>query len=640
MTTSASSVGSHSNPLLPSAAAPTGETALPPALLRVAQTVSGRLRLRRIVFCGAWGLFAGAGASLAAVAFLRLRVWEMPDNASDLLFLIPPLAGLVLGTAWGATWRITPLAALRFADLRLGLHERLSTAGAACLSPAAFGDKDFAARQQTDATTHAQNADIRHIVPLRPLPRIAFWAMGAVLAAFSVWFLPTLPLFQSEKTRSEHQAVKQEGERLVRLAKALDKEAGKKKLPEAHKAALQMAALGKQLQKGKMDKQKALIKVAKLTSAMKQAQQSLASQTGVPKSLPGAGKDLARALASAQAAPKQNDKPDSKTGLNAPPPGSDKAGKQAATTPAGAQAAQKMQQSLAQNNPPSLAEQLGKMADDAAQGKPGDKAGQNEMGRQVSALADALKNTSLASASAPLKEAADAIKKGDMAMAAQKLREAAKKIGEAQSKSDDSAAMEKMAQALGQSGTGEEGQEGAQMAGTGEGEGEGDAFGKNGVKKGRGKGKGLGNGEDLVMGGDGEGENSGNSIGSGVGKLGGKKPPVGKAGKYLDAKYAPKENATLKRKTETHEVKDDQFSRLYVPGPNSTKLTGKRGEKGKETTSFFRGAPDKASASVPYYEVYGRYAPAVEAAQSRDDIPQAYKKQVKNYFDALRPEKK
>ena len=352
-------------------ASPAG--ALPLHLQRVAATVASRLRLRRVLLCAGWGFGIGSGVSLLAVAALRLRLWAMPDEASPLLFLLAPAFGLFLGAAWGAAWRITPLAALRYADLRLGLQERLSTAAAAYLSPASWTNPDWADRQKQDAQTAAASADVKSVVSLRPLPRPVPASLGVFAAAFLLWFLPTLPLFQSAQTRAEHKAVQAQGERLVRLAKALDKEAGKKNLPEAKKAALQIAALGKQLQKSSMTKQKALMKVAKLTAAMKQAQMSLAAQTGVPKSLPGAGKDLAQALANAQATPKQNDK-DGKVGLNAPPPGADsKAGANAKTSVAGAQNAQKMQQALAQNNPLSLAEQLGKMASDAEQGNPATK---------------------------------------------------------------------------------------------------------------------------------------------------------------------------------------------------------------------------------------------------------------------------
>jgi hypothetical protein len=42
---------------------------------------------------------------------------------------------------------------------------------------------------------------------------------------------------------------------------------------------------------------------------------------------------------------------------------------------------------------------------------------------------------------------------------------------------------------------------------------------------------------------------------------------------------------------------------------------------------------------VPYYEVYSQYAPAAESAMNREDIPAGYKKQVRTYFDALKPGK-
>ena len=87
--------------------------------------------------------------------------------------------------------------------------------------------------------------------------------------------------------------------------------------------------------------------------------------------------------------------------------------------------------------------------------------------------------------------------------------------------------------------------------------------------------------------------------------------------------------------------RDDKYARLYTPDGKTpdTRVTGKRGDKGRETLSFTRGAPDRAaSANTPYYEAYSRYAPAAESALNRDDIPATYKKQVKDYFDSLRPE--
>jgi hypothetical protein len=108
---------------------------------------------------------------------------------------------------------------------------------------------------------------------------------------------------------------------------------------------------------------------------------------------------------------------------------------------------------------------------------------------------------------------------------------------------------------------------------------------------------------------------------------------------YQDANSAPANNKNLNLATQNANVKDDQFNRLYAPDGkmNNTRVTGKRGDKGKETVQFIKGAPDKADAKVPYYEVFGNYAPAAESAMNREDIPSNYKKQVKDYFDAIRP---
>jgi len=124
--------------------------------------------------------------------------------------------------------------------------------------------------------------------------------------------------------------------------------------------------------------------------------------------------------------------------------------------------------------------------------------------------------------------------------------------------------------------------------------------------------------------------------------LGGKKPATEKWSLYQDARNAPAGNKNLNHPMQTNEVRNDNFGRLYAPDGKmaNTRVKGKRGEKGKETISYFRGAPDKANAKVPYYEVYGQYAPAAESALNREDIPSSYKKQVKDYFDALNPGKR
>jgi hypothetical protein len=65
-------------------------------------------------------------------------------------------------------------------------------------------------------------------------------------------------------------------------------------------------------------------------------------------------------------------------------------------------------------------------------------------------------------------------------------------------------------------------------------------------------------------------------------------------------------------------------------------VRGKKGA-GKSDYSQVRGAPERSGASRPYYEVYSSYQRAAEEALSREEVPPAYKKHVRDYFDSLRP---
>ncbi len=275
-----------------------------------------------------------------------------------------------------------------------------------------------------------------------------------------------------------------------------------------------------------------------------------------------------------------------------------------------------------------------------ARGEPEEAKTKQALADQLDALSKSLKGTSLEKVSPDLAEAAKALRSGDAAKAAEKLREAARKAAEAGAKSEDAQALAQMAQALQGSPDGDGTEQeisGEQMAQGAAGENIGDAFNGDGSRKGDKAGKGPGDGKLGRNGnGDGEGKEPGNGIGSGAGKVGGERI-VGNRSDYTDSRTAPAGNKDLNRKMQKTPVTSDKGFRLTVPTGNTTKVAGKRGEKGREMVSYTRGAPDKATASVPYYEVYGKYAPTAEKALSREDIPATYKKQVKEYFDSLRP---
>lgn len=451
-----------------------------PALSRTLAQAGRRVRLLLALQRGATGLGVGALVSGVLLALLRLRVLDADTFAAETL-LLPPLIGLAAGVAFAFWQRLSPLDLARLTEQRLDLKERFSTALA--LAPAGQNDP-LVRRQILDAEAHAaRGVDLPGALPIR-LPRRVWGALALTLVVALAWFLPTLPLFQSPQQRAEREAVKKQGERIVRVAKAAERQAAGKKLAQTQAAAKKLAALGEQMKRGQLTKQKALIKVAKLTEQMK-AQQAAAASQNSGKSLAQAGKEMQKALAAASAAPKGDG--DKNGALNAAAPNGPKnaAGKKAAGTPT-RQAMQSAAQAMVKSDAPSLAEQLNKLAQMAEQGQPGDKAGRNELADQLAKLSQSLHGTSLEKASEPLAKAAEAMKRGDLTEASRQLQEAARRVNEAQKGKEDAQSLQQMADAL-QAGQGQQSADGSQEGDvpedSGEGQGQDDAFSKDGKSK-------------------------------------------------------------------------------------------------------------------------------------------------------------
>ena len=603
---------------------------------RLLLRATGRVRAIRARRFGADGLLLGS--ALTAILLLAIRLFHREaDEIPATTLLAPPLIGFLAGMLIGFFRPVPPLALLRFLEQRLDLKERLSTAHVI------EGADPFAALQISDAEFYAV-ADLRPVLPFWPVPRRVWAGLIAAIAAFLLWLLPTLPLFQSPAAKSEKIAVKKEGERLVRLAKALERDARSKKLDKTGDAAKKLGQLGKEMEQGHLSKRKAMMKAAKLTEEMRRAQQMLAAESA-PKSLAGAAKELEKSLAAQAASAASENAAGNKIDSTLRPENlsGDAKGKKTDKAGLSAESMKDLQKALAKSDLSSLADKLSRLADQVAQGRPATKEEREKLAQKLESLSKALEGTKLSEAAKSLKGAASALKKNDTAQASDKLRDAAKKATQAAQNNADAESLQQMADAVSNA----ESKEGEVAPDSGEGQGANDAFTQGGEKKGGEESKDIqgpvraGEGEGEGMGGKGEEGKPANSIGTGHKKPGGAKPKTEKGGAYLDARDAPKENRDLKNPAGKSPVRDDQFSRLYAPdGKNvNTRIKGQRGETGKETITFMKGAPGKAEASTPYYEAYSRYAPAAEQAMHRDDIPANYRQQVKDYFDSLKPKK-
>jgi hypothetical protein len=84
--------------------------------------------------------------------------------------------------------------------------------------------------------------------------------------------------------------------------------------------------------------------------------------------------------------------------------------------------------------------------------------------------------------------------------------------------------------------------------------------------------------------------------------------------------------------------KEKNNLKLAQKAPNA-KATGKRSsEKNPGPTLMFKGEPERgAKASIPYYEAHARQQKVAENAINKENIPAPYRKQVRDYFESIKP---
>src|SRR5437870_2897999 len=123
------------------------------------------------------------------------------------------------------------------------------------------------------------------------------------------------------------------------------------------------------------------------------------------------------------------------------------------------------------------------------------------------------------------------------------------------------------------------------------------------------------------------GDKPGKMPGAGQGKNQSKMPGLGggKGGRGAGFASAPKEE----------EKKDLKVAKL----PPNAKVPGQRSDmKNPGLTLQYKGGPDQnARSGAPYYQVYAQQKRAAESAVDKENIPAAYKKQVKDYFNSIKP---
>lgn len=182
---------------------------------------------------------------------------------------------IIGATVWGYLNRATlPEVALEI-DERFGLKERLSSA----LLLSRYKDSDpMISALITDAAEHSKRIDPRNIYPQRITRETRYMCAIGVIAILVALFMPEYPLLHSRTDRAVLKAIKLEGRKIKREARKLERRATKKHLKHTQRAARKLSKLGMDLEKGRYDKRKAMLRVAKLTDELKRKHEELARQ--------------------------------------------------------------------------------------------------------------------------------------------------------------------------------------------------------------------------------------------------------------------------------------------------------------------------------------------------------------------------
>jgi len=591
--------------------------------------VKARLRWMRWLRHGSRGVICAIVVSLFAVILSHLAA--LPDWLP--LEAVIPIA-LILGAGVGTFTTflspISPMDAARHAEARLGLKERLSSALEFESAPRAALLPDVALLmrlQQEDAATYAQQLRAVDAVPLK-LPweaRIALGGLGLLLLAL---ILPNLPLFISPEQLIERKIVSKTGDKLESSARLIARQADSQHLEGSRHAAANIQRLGQHLSQGHLDKKQAMVEISKLTEQMRAEQQKAAQQNSASgaggKSLAQAGQQLAQTLAGSASGGKNRAEGQSH-GFNIP--GANKAGgKQTGqdtqnnlSTPEMQKAAQSMQQ----NNSQELSEQLRQLASRVQSGKMSSKE-QQQAGQDLQKLSDALKNTSMPETQRHAQAAAEAMQRGDRQTAVTEMRNAADAAERETHQQADEQAMSEARQSV-------EGAE-SEMAGanspsdidddspeTEQGKGNSNKEG-TGQGTGRSAAGGMGQGLPGSHGKHGSGKGNGGSGGGGM--AGGKPGNTGEGSSPL--KHLGKSDPNDPRNGKLY------FGKPLNSGPSKTgplrKVLANPNSPAGQTTS-----------KVPYYDYVAPARKSAESAMDKEDIPPAYRSDVRKYFDSLQP---
>lgn len=557
----------------------------PPSLDLVDAKIRGaihRIRLLMLVRYGSLALCIGAGVGLLVVGGGKLGLYATPEPMVPAAVIAFALCAAIVATL------LRPLRSLdvaRLTERRAGLKERLSSA-VEFRAQGVDASEPFYREQFADAERHAGALELRTLYPLH-LPRTFGAGLAAALAVFLLYYLPTLPAFWTPQKKKDAAAVKQQGLAITRLAEDTEKAAEAKNFEATRKAAAEARKIGEAMRQNRVDKKEALVRMQKLTKQITETQRKMAEK------LPSKSLDTSHSEYKKSLDMLQREIAESRQQKQLASTDPQKLQKQTKSLQEMQKTLSSMEQAMRNQDPRAMQQAMEEMAKQMQSGQV-PKEQMQQMQKAMDALSKALQNSAMQDAAKQLQELAKQMQQMQsmqnldpkmLAELAKQMQKAAQSMGNSPSPTlaqKDAEALKQLLEALKdgkmQLGMGKNGSMPGQMPGMTPGQMQSRT--KSSVQ-GKGKGRGIGSGS-------------------------------------------------------TQDEMTQYLKKLNKAAPNS-RVTGKRSGPSLDVQLTTKGDPEATQSATPYYEVYQKSRKAAETTLDKENIPAAYKEQVKEYFDSIRP---
>lgn len=588
--------------------------AMPGALHGALAAASQRIRLALLLKVVGYALPASSAIGIALVGLGKLRAIPEPSPwLTGGIVAVSLLGALVY--AFARPLRTLDVA--RLTDQRTNLKDRLSSAvefHAQGVDP----NEPFYGEQMSDAVRHAEGVDLKAAYPMR-IPRLFWLGVALAIGLCAAHFVPSLPAFWSPQKKQEVEEVKKTGIAIVKVAQDATKGAEQQDLKETKKAAQEAQKLGEAMQKAKMSKKESLVALQKLTKKMEEAQQKLADQqVRTMEQTRKAGQDFKKSLDQMQKEVQQKRQEEAQREAEQGKNAGQKPGEQ---NNANGDKNKQQQQSMAS-----------KQAQQAMQ-----------------QMADALANMDKQQQQQAMKKLADALKSGKMSKEERKqVQKALKQLAQNLKQSGQQQQGQKMEQLADQMSSNSDNmdpqtlQQMAQMAeNIGKEMGQSGKLDKDGLDE-----EALSKMADALKSGRmtmamGKGGFGGNQPGSGFGGKGGPSKAMKDPGATNPRLVAKSNVGAGKGIGKTKSAEEFAKYAAMKNGPPkflpNGQIKGARSKEGNELQITTTGDPEAFRSNTPYFQAYTSSRKQAENSLNKENIPIAYKKQVRDYFDTIKP---